>query len=268
LKFILVLVIFFSLTISAQNKSNDSFPFELDGFKEAAIFTTGLALSTSFLLKPYSDLTAQDIAVFDPGSVNAFDRYSTTRSSKNLDIAGDVVIYSLAAVPLSFLGLKSINKDFRSAFTFLVMYAESTMLINGLTRTLKISFRRKRPYVYNDSLTIKERMDSENQLSMPSNHTANAFNSAVFMSTVFTLTYPDSKWVPVVWSLSMSAAATVGILRIFSGKHYPTDVLVGALLGTVTGLAIPFLHWKKKKSVVIIPVAGDGFAGVSASGQF
>jgi len=268
LKFISILIILFSFTLFAEKKSDDSFPFELDGFKEAAIFSTGLALSSSFLLKPYSDLTAQDVAALDPGTVNAFDRYSTTRSSKNLDIAGDVVIYSLAAAPLGFLGLKSINKDVRSAMTFIVMYAESAMLINGLTRTLKISFKRKRPYVYNNSLTISERLDSDNQLSMPSNHTANAFNSAVFMSTVFTLTYPDSKWVPVVWSLSLTAAASVGILRVVSGKHYPTDVLVGALLGAVTGLAVPFLHWKKKKSVVIIPVAGDGFAGVSASGQF
>ena len=268
MKFISILIVLFSITLSAEKKADDSFPFEIDGFKEAAIFSTGLALSTSFLIKPYNNLTENEILKLDPDSVNAFDRYSTTRSSKNLDVACDIMIYSLVAAPLGFLGLKSVNKDFRSALTFMVMYAESAMLINGLTRTLKISFRRKRPYVYNDSLTISQRMDSENQLSMPSNHTANAFNSAVFMSTVFTLTYPDSKWVPVVWSLSLTVAASVGVLRVVSGKHYPTDVLVGALLGAATGLAIPFLHWKKKKRVVILPVAGDGFAGVSASGHF
>ena len=263
-----VFIIFFTFFLSAQDKSDDSFPFELEGFKEAAIFSTGLALSTSFLIKPYNDLSENDIAKLDADSVNSFDRYSTTRFDKDLDYAGDALVYSLAAVPLGFLGLKSANKDFKSAFTFMVMYAESVLLINGLTRALKISFRRKRPYVYNDSLSFSQRMDRENQLSMPSNHTANAFNSAVFMSTVFTLTYPDSKWVPVVWSLSMSAAATVGILRIFSGNHYPTDVIVGAALGAVTGLAVPFLHWKKKSNVAIVPVAGDGYAGVSASGSF
>lgn len=268
MKLFSILIIFFTFSLTAKDKSDNDFPFELDGFKEAAIFSTGLALSTSFLLKPYSDLSENDLAKSDADTVNSFDRYSTTQFDKKLDYAGDAVVYSLAAAPLGFLGLKSVNKDFKSALTLMVMYAESTMLINGLTRTLKITFRRKRPYVYNNSLTSDQRLDSENQLSMPSNHTANAFNSAVFMSTVFTLTYPDSKWVPVVWSLSMSAATTVGLLRIFSGNHYPTDVIVGAVLGTVTGLAIPFLHWKKKKNVVIIPVAGDNYAGVSASGSF
>jgi len=268
LRFISILIIFFSLTISAQDKSDDSFPFELDGFTEVAIFSTGLALSTSFFLKPYSDLTPEQISGLDAGSINSFDRISTRQSNHNADIAGDVVVYSLAAVPLGLLGIRNVNKDLKSAMTLMVMYAESALLANSLARVLKISFRRKRPFVYNDSFTLKDQMSSDNQLSMPSGHTANAFNSAVFMSTVFTLTFPDSKWVPVVWSLSMSAAATVGILRIFSGEHYPTDVIVGALLGTVTGLAIPFVHWKKKKSVVLIPVAGDGFAGVSASGQF
>jgi membrane-associated phospholipid phosphatase len=263
-----VFIIFFTFFLSAQDKSDDSFPFELDGFKEVAIFSTGLVFSTSFLIKPYKDLSENDIAKLNADSVNSFDRYSTTKFDKKLDYTGDAVVYSLAAAPLGLIGLKSVNRDFRSALTFMVMYAESAMLINGLTRALKISFRRKRPYVYNDSLTFSQKMDSENQLSMPSNHTANAFNSAVFMSTVFTLTYPDSKWVPVVWSLSMSGAATVGLLRIFSGNHYPTDVIVGAVLGTVTGLAVPFLHWKKKKNVVIIPFAGDNYAGVSASGSF
>jgi membrane-associated phospholipid phosphatase len=163
---------------------------------------------------------------------------------------------------------KKLNRNFSNSFTYLVMYAESALIANGISRTVKTVFQRNRPYVYNDSLSLKDRTASDWNLSFPSNHTVNAFNSAVFISTVFTLTNPDSKWVPVVWSVSLSAAVATGILRVTAGEHYPTDVIAGAVLGSLTGLFIPLLHKVNKKNLSVVPVVSSEYGGLQAVVSF
>lgn len=41
-----------------------------------------------------------------------------------------------------------------------------------------------------------------------------------------------------------SLASFVGVLRIAAGKHYPTDVVVGALVGTGVSYGILKMHKK------------------------
>jgi membrane-associated phospholipid phosphatase len=44
------------------------------------------------------------------------------------------------------------------------------------------------------------------------------------------------------WLLSAAVTGLVGVGRIFSGKHFPTDVLVGAPVGAAIGAAVPLVH--------------------------
>jgi hypothetical protein len=64
--------------------------------------------------------------------------------------------------------------------------------------------------------------------SFPSGHTTVAFAAA----TVFAMEYRNKPWVPV---LAYSAASLIGISRITENRHWPTDVLVGAALGYLSG---------------------------------
>jgi len=52
---------------------------------------------------------------------------------------------------------------------------------------------------------------------------------------VFAEQYRDRKWVP--W-LSYGLATLVGASRLALGRHFPGDVLVGAVLGTSIGRGI------------------------------
>jgi membrane-associated phospholipid phosphatase len=40
----------------------------------------------------------------------------------------------------------------------------------------------------------------------------------------------------------LAAAGTVGYLRFAAGRHYPTDILAGALIGSLVGWLVPQLH--------------------------
>jgi undecaprenyl-diphosphatase len=75
--------------------------------------------------------------------------------------------------------------------------------------------------------------------SFPSGHTGNAFA----LATVISNQYPRLR-IPLYLG-----ATLVGISRIYLGRHYPSDVLVGAAIGTLTATEVVrhkefFLKWQ------------------------
>ena len=81
--------------------------------------------------------------------------------------------------------------------------------------------------------------------AMPSAHAANAFGQAI----LFSLAYPRSR----IYLLAF--ATIVALSRVFVGVHYPGDVLVGAAVGSLFGLAV----WKLYNRVEIT-LPGRGLA--------
>jgi membrane-associated phospholipid phosphatase len=57
--------------------------------------------------------------------------------------------------------------------------------------------------------------------SMPSSHTAYAVATALFVATLY----------PKLRTLMLALALFVGVARVLTGAHYPTDVLVGGAIG-------------------------------------
>jgi membrane-associated phospholipid phosphatase len=72
---------------------------------------------------------------------------------------------------------------------------------------------------------------SQENGSFPSGHAMGAFAVA----SVFAESYRDKKWVP--W-LSYGLATLVGVSRLELGRHFPGDVVVGAVLGTSIGRGV------------------------------
>ena len=77
--------------------------------------------------------------------------------------------------------------------------------------------------------------------SFPSNHAMNNFAAA----TMFTYFYPRMKYALFI------GAFLVSISRVFCGVHYPSDILGGALIGTVIALLFIYI-WKQVNSKVHI----------------
>jgi hypothetical protein len=67
--------------------------------------------------------------------------------------------------------------------------------------------------------------------SFPSGHAMGAFSVA----SVFAESYRDRTWVP--W-ISYGLATLVGASRLALGRHFPGDVIVGAVLGTSIGRGV------------------------------
>lgn len=89
--------------------------------------------------------------------------------------------------------------------------------------------------------------------SFPSGHTTQAFA----VGSVIATTYDDTPWVPPV---AYGLASLVGAARIIDNKHWFSDVVAGAAIGTVVGRYAVQLDRQRR----ITPVAAVGRDGWSA----
>ena len=91
----------------------------------------------------------------------------------------------------------------------------------------KSAVRRKRP---TDPVPEERRLVQPDSSSFPSGHTA----SAAAFSGIVDRAYPKL-WLPI-----NGLAATVGFSRVYTGVHYPGDVLAGWLLGKAVALGVSY----------------------------
>ena len=120
----------------------------------------------------------------------------------------------------------------------------------GITFATKNLISRPRPYVALDDVDARDRAFTGDDVfdphSFPSGHTSSAF----VIATSLSLSYP--RW--YVIAPSAVWASTMGLARVWHGVHYPSDVLVGAAVGVVSGAAVHLL---------LPDVFGDDEAGAS-----
>ena len=175
-------------------------------------------------------------SINDISQVNKFDRIAMNPYSKPLDDTATVLNYISLASP----ALLAINRSGEDIATLGVMYLETMAGAYISKEVMKKVIDRPRPYTYFDGAPEEEIDDWNN--SFPSGHTTLSFASAGFISYVFSHYYPDSKWKAPVIAASYSLATATAVLRTMSGNHFMTDVLAGAVLGTIWGIGIPMLH--------------------------
>lgn len=99
-------------------------------------------------------------------------------------------------------------------------------------RVLKPLFGRVRPCFAIDPALVRVLSPAANSGSMPSLHAANAFALAV--ATVLL--------VPRAGRLLLPFAVLIAISRVACGVHWPSDVLVGAVMGSLAGLGVQLLR--------------------------
>jgi len=134
-----------------------------------------------------------------------------TKTSRYLSKSGDGQLYVLIA------GILSWREGFESAIVQTILLA--FLIERSVYFALKNCCKRNRPEAA--LINFHSIIKPSDKFSFPSGHTSAAFMMATLLSYNF----------PVLMVPLYCWAGLVGFSRIVLGVHFPTDILVGAVLG-------------------------------------
>ena len=181
-------------------------------------------------LEDVDKLSVDDILALDGNGGNYSERAATT---------SDVLVATSFASPLALLAFDETRGD---AGTLGLIYLETIMINEALTGITKALVKRPRPFAYNRNAPEAVRTGRTNNLSFFSGHTSHSAATSFFTAKTIS-DYVDRSGVrAVAWTSAVLLPAATGFFRYKAGKHFPSDVIVGYLVGASVGFLVPHLH--------------------------
>lgn len=269
---VLITLILSPFEVHAQKQN--AFPYELSLKKDLILSAGGLLISGTPLLfqdqKPR--LTEEDLIGLSAEDINVFDRFAVKYTNSRLNIIREdyeLVINTLSVGSIAgFSALAAKDKPYFSKLVILsTIYLEGLMISHGSMFMAKTFIHRNRPYVYNTDLSINARTNSSANKSFFSGNATTVFYNGTFIAKTFSDIFPDSKYKSLIWAGTMGLAVTSGVFSVFSGMHFPTDVLTGAAIGVLCGYFIPEMH-KKEQKISIYPVSFENSTAIGLTYRF
>ncbi len=200
---------------------------------------------TDTLIHPHCPCASSDVP--------SFDRWAIGYTSDTADTISTVTAGVAIAAPVVLDLL-----DVGASTPFLedsAVLAEALLVNGALVSAAKYSAQRPIPRVYSPALPAVVNSPSDYR-SFYSGHTSTTFAALTAASMTWTLRHGDAWW---PWVVTGVVGTSVAVERVLAGRHFPSDVVVGAAAGTLVGLAVPWLHARGRLgpgTVELAPVAG------------
>jgi membrane-associated phospholipid phosphatase len=173
-----------------------------------------------------------------------FDTHLQGRMSNTASETSDVLaaVDVFTPVPLLFGQAGGLNE---ASGRRLLVFAETLAVSHLLNATAKYLVGRPRPHVYSTDPRIQRYAKDEGKdsyLSFYSGHASLTFAASVAGSYLFSQASSDARSRAAVWGFELTLAGAATRLRTRAGKHFYSDVIVGFIMGTAVGFAVPRLH--------------------------
>ena len=230
------LILLSSLALPAPAEAQEL--YRLRFAEDAPVIAASLAIGATPQLFTYELPAARCLPRCNRYWVNPIERWGIGLHSAFADLLSDFLVL---AIPVAGLAVELSDVQDRAFWQDATVVLEAYALQAAVLTLTKFGVRRPRPYVYDDTLSIQERSGRESTLSFFSGHTSIAFVTAVAFAETYRRRH-EGPAVAAVYAAGLTLASLVGALRILAGKHFLTDVLVGALVGTSFGILVPALH--------------------------
>jgi len=107
---------------------------------------------------------------------------------------------------------------------------------------LKVLTLRDRPFVYDKNSLIEPKLNVDARYSFFSGHTSMAAVNTFFTAKVYSAYISDGTTKTLLWTAAAIIPAITGYARINTHNHFPTDVIVGYIVGAAIGYFIPEIH--------------------------
>ena len=201
--------------------------------------------------------TLAQVMALNRNNVSRFNRSAIDQYSQTAFDNSNIFFYGSMPLPLILLLDKKIRKD---ALKIGFLYLEA-MGITGFLYTGSVYFHDKyRPYAYNSNTPMVRRLRGGAKNSFFAGHVALVGTSTFFIAKLLSDYHPESKIKWLLYTLAAGATGTTGYLRYKAGEHFPTDVLLGVGIGTLTGILVPHFHKNKRikdADLTIVPTMGS-----------
>ena len=163
------------------------------------------------------------------------------------------IVYGPIGIVGTFYIYGEIFKDPRAKTTALDAISATAIASGIVTNSFKYVIGRGRP---TDGKGAYNFRPFSGQDSFSSGHTTEAFALASVISEHY-----DTPWVQVT---SYGLASAVGYARLNNNRHWPSDVLAGATIGTFVGKTV--VHFNARhRQVKVQPIVGPNVHGVEMS---
>lgn len=253
-------------TNNAKTPANKSTQvYKLNYAVDIPITATGTIWSLYAFSKIYSKDPSDEktILALNKNNVNSFDRWAIRPYNKKDDNISYIPFYTSMPLPVLFLLDNRMRKDIvKLSFLYLEAMSVTGILYTGSTYFTN----RYRPYVYSSETPMDFRTRGGGKNSFYAGHVALVATSTFFMASAYADYHPDShiKW--LFYGIAGAATGTTAYLRHLGGLHFPSDLLLGVVQGTATGLLVPRLHRNKiikNPNLTILPFTTGEASGLA-----
>lgn len=204
------------------------------------------ALASAGALWRYSEMPSTDSSQLHREDLPFFDRWAAGNYSNAASLASDALVVPICALPAALTGLEALrgHAGWNDFTTDVVILGEAYTLSSALDLFVRSLRVHPRPFVYGTEAPLSDRTSGEASGSFYSGHASAAFLAATYLCYTYPLRHPEFKGEAWLWAGSLTAATTVAALRVAAGKHFPSDVVVGAGVGALFGWLVPRLHMR------------------------
>lgn len=213
------------------------------------------------------------LSAFDPRIAKWWQRPALQQNSSLSNAAGQWTHLNETPLTLGALGVYGISSlaHWQAARDISFHVAEAIVISSVAAQVIRGPLGRARPDVVNfeDQYDFKafSGFGDFKRRSFPSIHSAAGFAFATVIIAETNRRHPKANWIvaPVV--------ATIGIIppttRLYLGKHWASDILMGAFMGTFTGLKVvqySHTHPRNRIDRIFLGAANSGVSVTPAPG--
>ena len=192
--------------------------------------------------------------------------------SRNANYANEnrLMLAGLAAYGIGKLSRKPTLADIGFHVT------EAVAVSTVLNTAFRGALGRERPYVSDgeDAFAFDawEGFSDFDYRAFPSIHASANFSAAAALTSEVRRRWPGATWWVGVGSYSLAALPTLS--RLYQGRHWASDLLMGGFVGTVTGLKLVRYHHSHPDNAIdriflhVTPVGGEGVLGLVVRASF
>jgi len=198
----------------------------------------GLALGAALGLSliPIRDHELWNVEMF------GVDRGVRDNFSRRAAHVSDALLAASLAAPVIYLTGSTIDDADGDR---LLIYGQSMAINAALAQGAKRLVQRPRPYQYSKDPAVQryaKEEGSDGWMSFYSGHASLSFGAAVTGAYLLGASTDHKLARGIGWGVGLMAATATANLRVRAGKHFYSDVVIGAVVGMAVGYVVPALH--------------------------